>query len=344
MKRTLMKLLGVLLSIGILTGAFAACSNNTTETADDGKLDIVTTIFPVYDWVTNVLGDKVADANVTMLLDKGVDLHSYQPTAADIAKIATCDVFVYVGGESDEWVADALNEATNKNMQVVNLMEVMGDRAKAEEMKEGMQETEHDHEHEEGEEHAKGEEHEHEEGEAELDEHVWLSLKNASFLCDAICTAVSTADEANADTYKTNTASYKEKLAALDGEYKGVVDTAKRKTVLFGDRFPFRYMVEDYGLDYYAAFVGCSAETEASFETISFLANKVDELGITNVFIIDNSDSKIAETILKTAKSNNGAIRMMDSLQSTTAEEVANGKTYLSAMQKNLEVLKVALN
>lgn len=332
MKRTITKLLGLLLCVGILTGALAACSSNETKPNDDGKLDIVTTIFPVYDWVINILGEKAADANVTILLDKGVDLHSYQPTAADIAKIATCDVFVYVGGESDEWVADALKEATNKDMQVVNLMEVMGDRARAEEVKEGMQAEE-----EEAEEAG-------EEEEEELDEHVWLSLKNASFLTDALSGSISAADEANAETYRSNAAAYKEKLAALDGEYKGVVDTAARKTLLFGDRFPFRYLVEDYGLDYYAAFVGCSAETEASFETISFLANKVDELGLTNVFIIDNSDSKIAETILKTAKSRGGAIRMMDSMQSTTADEVAGGKTYLSTMRQNLDVLKVALN
>lgn len=323
MKRTITKLLGLVLSLCVLTGVLAACNNDKTPN-DDGKLSIVTTIFPIYDWVNNILGDAAADAEVTMLLDKGVDLHSYQPTAEDILKVSTCDVFVYVGGESDDWVEDALKEA-NSDMQVVNLMEVMGDRAKAEEVKEGMMAEE-------------------EEEEEELDEHVWLSLRNASFLCDAICNAVCAADEANADTYKANTAAYQEKLSALDNEYRTAVDAAKRKMVLFGDRFPFRYLVEDYGLDYYAAFVGCSAETEASFETISFLANKVDELGLTNVFIIDNSDSKIAETILKTAKSNNGAIRMMDSLQSTTAEEAANGKTYLSTMEKNLDVLTVALN
>lgn len=344
MKHRFTRLAGLLLTLSLLAGILSACSfsNENTAPADDDALDIVTTIFPVYDWVGNILGDQASAARVTMLLDNGVDLHSYQPTAADIATIATCDVFVYVGGESDEWVTDALKEATNKEMQVVNLMEVMGDKAKAEEMKEGMQEEEHDHEHEEGEAQEEGEAHE--EDEEELDEHVWLSLKNASFLTDAIAEAIAAADAANKDAYLANAASYKEKLAELDGAYKGVIDSAKRKTLLFGDRFPFRYLTDDYGLDYFAAFAGCSAETEASFETIKFLADKVDELGLTNVMTIDGSDTKIAETILQTAQRQNGAIRTLDSMQSATSDDVKAGKTYLKTMQDNLEVLKLVLN
>ncbi|MBQ8063118.1 MAG: zinc ABC transporter substrate-binding protein [Clostridia bacterium] len=330
MKHSFRTLLGALLSLCLMVGVLAGCNTKTT-TPDDGKLHVVTTIFPAYDWARAVLGDKAADTDLAMLLDNGVDLHSFQPTAADIAKIASCDVFVYVGGESDAWVEDALKEATNKNMQVVNLLEVMGDKAKTEEVKEGMM-----HEEEEAE--------EGEEEEEELDEHVWLSLQTASFLTDALCDAISAADEENAETYRANTAAYQKELAALDGEYKGVIDTAKRKTLLFGDRFPFRYLVDDYGLDYFAAFVGCSAETEASFETIKFLADKVDELGLTNVLTIDGSDSKIAETILKTATTPGGAIRTLDSLQSTTSQDAADGKSYLSAMQSNLEILKVVLN
>lgn len=261
-----------------------------------------------------------------MLLDNGVDLHSYQPTADDIMKISDCDIFVYVGGESDEWVEDALKEAVNKDMQVINLLEVLGDSVKTEEMVEGMQETEHDHEHEE-----------------EADEHVWLSLKNAQTLSNAIASALETADPANKETYVANAASYVEKLAALDTQYQEAVNNASQKTLLFGDRFPFRYLVDDYGLSYYAAFAGCSAESEASFETISFLAQKIDKLGLKNVLTIEKSDQKITKTIIENTRDKNQNILTLDSMQSTTSDDVANGTTYLSVMENNLSVLKEAL-
>ena len=277
-----------------------------------------------------ILGDKAEHAEVTMLLDNGVDLHSYQPTADDIIKISDCDLFLYVGGESDGWVEDALKEATNKEMQIINLLDVLGEQVKEEEVVEGM----------EGEEDEEADE---EEG-PEYDEHVWLSLKNAETLCNAITDALEEIDPANKDAYATNAASYLEKLAALDGEYQTVVDNAARKTVLFGDRFPFRYLVDDYGLSYYAAFAGCSAETEASFETISFLAGKVDELRLPCVLTIEGAQHKIAETIVQNTAEKNQSILTLDSMQSTTSTDVANGTTYLSVMESNLDVLKQALN
>lgn len=301
-------------------------TTNPTEEASADKLKIVTTIFPEYDWVRQIAGDQISNMELTMLLDNGVDLHSYQPTADDIMKISDCDIFVYVGGESDEWVEDALKEAVNKDMQVINLLEVLGDSVKTEEMVEGMQETEHDHEHEE-----------------EADEHVWLSLKNTQTLSDAIASALETADPANKETYAANAASYVEKLAALDTQYQEAVNNASQKTLLFGDRFPFRYLVDDYGLSYYAAFAGCSAESEASFETISFLAQKVDELGLKNVLTIEKSDQKIAKTIIENTKDKNQNILTLDSMQSTTSDDVANGTTYLSVMENNLNILKEAL-
>lgn len=331
MKQKLFALLGALLTFSLLVFSLAGCQSKdgTSPTKEEGKLQVVTTIFPEYDWVRNILGEEEDHADLTMLLDNGVDLHSYQPTASDIAKIASCDVFVYVGGESDEWVEDALKEATNKDMVVVNLLETLGDRVKTEEVKEGMMPEE---------------EEEDAEEEAELDEHVWLSLKNASFLVDKLNSALQEADPSHAEEYEANAKAYEAKLQDLDDQYQSVVDSAKRNTLLFGDRFPFRYLTDDYGLDYYAAFVGCSAETEASFETVTFLAEKVDELGLTNVLTIDGSDTRIAETIIKTAKSPNGAIRTLDSMQSTTSKDVADGETYLSAMEQNLEVLKLVLN
>lgn len=450
-----------------------------------------------------LLGDQVSNAEITMLLDNGVDLHSYQPTAEDIMKISNSDLFIYVGGESDEWVEGALQGAVNKDMKVINLMDVLSDTVKAEEAMPGMQ-AEEDHNHgyshfadsdvrdrslsdwagdwqsvypyledgtldgvmerkaESGDKTAEeyrtyyekgyktedenivinGEdntikfvkngvsaeavyqykgyqiydyksgsrgvryffeatsgdgdapkyvqfsdhgiapgkaEHFHiyfgndgfdalseemenwptyypsdmtgdeiademlEHEEKEYDEHVWLSLKNAKVLCTAIADELSELNPDNAELYKKNLDAYVEKLSNLDKEYEQTVDTSERNTLLFGDRFPFRYLVDDYGLSYYAAFAGCSAETEASFETITFLAGKVDELGLHNALTIEKSDQKIAQTIIKNTKEKNQKILTMDSMQSTTSENVSDGATYLSIMENNLEILKEAL-
>ena len=325
------KITALLLALFMLVGVLAGCGkqNDTNQT---DKLSIVTTIFPEYDWVREILGDKADNAEITMLLDNGVDLHSYQPTADDIVKISDCDLFIYVGGESDEWVEDALRNAANGNMKVINLLEVLGDSVKTEEIVEGMQEAEHEHE--------DAEEHEHEE---EADEHVWLSLKNAKMLVRVISKALQELDPDNKDIYAANADAYVKKLSALDAEYQTAVDAASNKTILFGDRFPFRYLVDDYGLRYYAAFVGCSAETEAGFETISFLAKRVDEWKLPCVLTIEGAQHKIAETVVRNTTAKNQRVLTMDSMQSTTSKDVKNGTTYLSVMEKNLSVLKEAL-
>ncbi|GCB30187.1 zinc ABC transporter substrate-binding protein [Firmicutes bacterium AM29-6AC] len=339
------KITALLLALFMLVAALAGCGkqNDTNQT---DKLSIVTTIFPEYDWVREILGDKADNAEITMLLDNGVDLHSYQPTADDIVKISDCDLFIYVGGESDEWVEDALRNAANGNMKVINLLEVLGDSVKTEEIVEGMQEAEHEyedaeeHEHEDAHAHEDAEEHEHEE---EADEHVWLSLKNAKMLVRVISKALQELDPDNKDIYAANADAYVKKLSALDAEYQAAVDAASNKTILFGDRFPFRYLVDDYGLRYYAAFVGCSAETEAGFETISFLAKRVDELKLPCVLTIEGAQHKIAETVVRNTTAKNQRVLTMDSMQSTTSKDVKNGTTYLSVMEKNLSVLKEAL-
>ncbi|MGN1015143.1 MAG: metal ABC transporter substrate-binding protein, partial [Butyricicoccus sp.] len=260
-----------------------------------------------------------------------VDLHSYQPTAEDMLAISNCDVFLYVGGESDAWVEDALQESGNPDRIAVNLLDVLGDAAKQEEVVEGMKAEEESND-EEG-----------EEEEPEYDEHVWLSLNNAQVLTSAIADALGQADPDHAELYQSNAADYQEQLAALEEQYQDAVDSASQKTILFGDRFPFRYLADDYGLDYYAAFVGCSAETEASFETITFLANKVDELGLNSILTIENSDQKLAQTILQNTKDKNQQILTLNSLQSITSDDVDSGATYLSLMEDNLDVLKQAL-
>ena len=322
MKKIISLFVAMILATGLVTG----CGSKAAEGADDSKkLTIVTTIFPEYDWVKNILGDNPAKAEVTMLLDNGVDLHSYQPTAEDIMKISSCDMFVYVGGESDEWVEDALKEATNKDMIVINLLESLGDSVKEEEIVEGMQEEEHHHE------------------DGDEDEHVWLSLKNAVAVTETLSAKISSLDPANSDIYKANTEAYVSKLKDLDNRYEEAVSESPVKTLLFGDRFPFRYLTDDYGLKYYAAFVGCSAETEASFETITFLSSKADELSLNAVMTIEGADHRIAETIVDNTASKDQKILTMDSMQSTTSKDVSEGASYYSIMESNLATLKEAL-
>lgn len=332
MKKIITLMLVAVLAVCALSGCGTSKSGEDTK---DKKIKIVTTIFPEYDWVMQILGDKADKADVTMLLDKGVDLHSYQPSTADIAKISEADVFIYVGGESDEWVEDVLKEAKNKKLKVINLMDVMGDKAKEEEVKEGMQPEE--------EEHAEEAKDGKEEEEVEYDEHVWLSLKNAKIFTKKIADVLSEVDKDDAKTYQANYESYAKKLDDLDKKYADAVASAKNKTLVFGDRFPFRYLVNDYGLDYYAAFVGCSAESEASFETVTFLAKKIDELGLGNVLTIEGKNHKIAKTVVDNTKNKDQKVLTMDSMQSTTSKDVKDGATYLGIMEKNLDVLKEAL-
>lgn len=349
------KIIAVILAVLTISALFAGCAGNTQQSSTNSesksaaseKLSVVTTIFPVYDWVKEITNGS-GNIDLKMLIDNGVDLHNFQPTANDIRTISECDVFVYVGGESDKWVQDALKGAVNKNMVVINLLESLGSAAKEEEVVEGMQA---DHEHEESEESHTGEEEKHDEsGEAhdkeeehELDEHVWLSLKNAQALCGVITEKLSGVDSANKELYSKNNTAYCEKLKKLDGEYKTAADSAKFKTVVFGDRFPFRYLVDDYGLSYYAAFAGCSAESEASFETIVFLSKKIDELGLKSILQIENANGSIAKTIKENTKTKDQEILTLNSLQSTTAADVQKGTTYLSVMTDNLSVLKKAI-
>ena len=342
-------------SVTSATSSAAASSTASTKSetkTDDAnkKFSVVCTIFPEYDWIRQLVGDKKDNYEITYLLDKGVDLHSYQPTAEDIAKIANCDLFVYVGGESDGWVDDALKESKNDKMQVVNLLETLGKNVKPEEVVEGMQEEdEHDHDHDDKDHDDKDHDHEdadhdhdHEE-ETEYDEHVWLSLRNATALVNTLAEKLQTIDPENKDYYATTAADYTAKLGDLDSRYLATIKKAKVKTVLFGDRFPFRYLVDDYGLKYYAAFVGCSAETEASFETVAFLAKKTDDLKLKSVLVIENSDQKIAKKIVETTKDKNQNIVVLNSMQSVTNDDIANGATYLSIMESNLKALASAL-
>lgn len=330
MKRLLSALFTLLIILTVITG----CTQTPPTAApsesgsDDGKLNVVCTIFPQYDWVKQVLGNRADNINLTLLLANGVDLHSYQPSVDDIMTISNSDVFIYVGGESDAWVTDALAQAQNPDMVVINMLEKLGDAAKEEEIIEGMQ--------------PEAEEEEEEEGPV-YDEHVWLSLRNAQIISKAIADAFSTLDAENAQEYKANLDAYTEKLTDLDARYKAAFDAGNVKTLLFADRFPFRYLTDDYGIDYFAAFPGCSTDTEASFETLTFLTNKVNELKLTKIMVIETGDQSIAKTIIDNTSSKDQQILVLDSVQSITSDDINNGVTYLSIMESNLEVLTEAV-
>ncbi|MBD5452606.1 MAG: zinc ABC transporter substrate-binding protein [Lachnospiraceae bacterium] len=326
-KKRLSLFLAVLLCMLALTGCQSGTANADTKNGAVKKR-IVCTTFPTYDWTREILGTHLEDFELTLLLDKGGDLHSYQPTAGDIATMISADLFVYVGGESDEWVTEVLKNAHNQEMRVVNLMETLGDAVKEEETVRGIA----------------AQRHEHDSDEEEYDEHVWLSLKNASVLTKTLSDNIKQLDEANAEDYAANEKAYLAQLTALDDAYADAVREAKKKTILFGDRFPFRYMTDDYGLDYYAAFTGCSTETDASFETITFLSGKMDELELPAILTIEGSNQRIAEIIKQNTRDKNQEILTMNSLQSVTAKDIEGGFTYLKAMQDNLEVLKKAMN
>ena len=313
----------ILLFISCLAiSIFSGCSNKDEQKND--KINIVCTVFPAYDWVREITGNP-DNIEITYLLGNGADMHSYQPTMDDMVKISSCDLFIYIGGESDKWAEDAVKQAKNKNIKSISLLDALGNSAKEEEIKEGMQSDE-------------------EENEPEYDEHIWLSLDNAEILCNSIAEQIIYLDNKNAKKYNDNLSEYCEKLDNLDNKYSESLSGIKNKTLIFGDRFPFRYLVDDYGLDYYAVFSGCSAETEASFETITFLADKVDELNTDKIFKTEDSDDSMAKAIISGTKNKNQQIVSLNSIQSVTSQQIKDGADYLSFMEANLETLKEALS
>lgn len=319
----------ILAAISLCMCMLAGCAGSSTPIVNDERIQIVCTTFPQYDWVANLIQGNEESFSLTLLMDKGSDLHNFQPSALDIARVSGSDLFIYVGGESDLWVKDALKEAANTDMRVINMMEVICDRLVWEEH------TTDGHGHHDEEDH---DGHEH-----DYDEHVWLSLRNAELIVEDIADALIDLDSEHADLYRRNCDSYVEKLVKLDSEFAAAVKDADKDTLLFADRFPFRYFVEDYGLNYYAAFEGCSAETEASFETVAYLADKLDELGLACVLVTDGSDDRLAQVIIENSHAKHQQIYMFHSLQSVSQKDIREGLSYLSVMEQNLEVLKKAL-
>ena len=313
-------------------GSSAAGSSGTGTPADGtaDSISIVTTIFPVYDWTRAIAGEAVPSDNIVFLTSQGVDMHSYLPSTKDMAVILGADLVIYIGGESDSWLTEALAANPDPDRTELALLDVIGSRAVEEEIKEGM-EQEHGHDHA-------------EDGDGpETDEHIWLSLRNAQLCCEAIADALEGLLPDRQEVIASELAAYEEQLRTLDQAYTDVLSDTERATLLFGDRFPFRYLTEDYGLDYYAAFSGCYADAEAGFSTVTFLAAKLDELSLPCVLVIDGSDRKLAQTIIDNSADQTRKILAMDSMQSVTEERVRAGLTYLGAMEDNLDVLGEAL-
>ncbi len=316
--------IALLLTLLLITVCFAACGgekNPADAAAEGGKLNVVCSIFPQYDFVKAIAGDEV---NLTLLLDSKTDLHSYTPTADDIMKLSKADLFINIGGESDDWAEDVIASAANDKLHVVSLLKLVD--AVEEETLPGMQEEEEDAEAEEG---------------PEYDEHVWTSLKNVIKIIPALTDVLCELDSDNTALYQTNSSAYLAQLQALEAKYSDTIGKAARKTLLFADRFPFRYLADDYGLTCYAAFSGCSAETEASFETMTFLVDTVKEQNLPFVLMIDGSDGSVAETV---SRGSGAEIRVLNSCQSVSPDDIANGASYLTIMENNLSVLSEVLN
>ncbi len=317
------KILSIILAV--ISASLFLCSCNKNLTKTDG-LSIVCAAFPQYDFVKNIIG---SEDGLTLLLDDGADLHSYEPTAQDIIKIASADIFIYGGGVSDEWVDGVLQSANNPDLKIVATMDLV-DTLK-EEYVAGMQQENHEHEHLEA----------HTGNHGEEDEHIWLSLRNAVKITESLCETICEVYPENAETYRANASIYSKKLISLDNKYNSVIESASRKVILFADRFPFRYLTEDYGLTYFAAFAGCSSESEASFETMAFLIEKSKELSLPVILTIDGSDGSLAETV---CEATGAKTAVLDSCQSVSSADIANGISYIGIMENNFEVIREALN
>lgn len=328
MKKLLISLILFSLTVSCFTGCIDDNSDNCDADDDiggsSGKLSVISTVFPAYDFAKQICGDN---ADVARLLPPGSESHSYEPSAQDIIKIQNCDLFIYVGGESDVWadkILDSMDTPVNtlKMMDCVNLVE--------EEIVAGMQDEEHD---EEGEEHEEG-------GEPEYDEHVWTSPKNAGKIAEAISEAICAIDGENSEVYQENTAAYVAKLNQLDKDFTDFFAAVENKFLIFGDRFPFRYFADDYGIEYSAAFPGCSTETEASAQTIKNLIDIVKAENISTVFYIEFSNHIIADSI---AEATDTKTALLHSCHNVSKADLESGATYISLMEQNLAVLKEAL-
>ena len=334
MKRIISLLLALALSLSL-----AACAA-PAEKADGGKLQIVTTLFPYYDFARAIAQDR---ADVTLLLSPGREAHSFEPTPLDAVTISEADVFLYNGGEGEYWVESMLDAAGEHIAVASRIMDYVD--ALNEEYVEGMQGADgHDHDHEHGshDDHDHDhEEDEHDSDEIEYDEHIWTSPKNAVVLCRAVCDAICRADAENAAFYRANCENYCAQLEDLDARFAALCESAPRRLLIFADRFPMLYFCREYGLDYRAAFHGCSGDTEPSLATIKFLIDKVEDENIPVVYTIDFGTKKVAAVV---SECTGAAIETLYSMQTVSRADFDAGETYLTLMERNFEALRKGLN
>ncbi len=322
MKKILIKIL--LCILAVIMAVIVTVSCQTKE--DSGKYSIVCTIFPEYDFITNIIGDKSELFDVTMLLGNGSDMHSYQPTVADIAKISDCDLFVYVGSQSQNWVNNVLKNVDTSKTKVISLAEILenelcGDCT-------AVEDEEHNHEH------------DHQDS---YDEHVWLSLRKSQKIIDALCSEISKLDPENQRVYESNSENYNSSLSMLDSEFQSSLETAKQNTLIFADRFPFIYLTKDYGIEYFAAFTGCSTETDAGVKTILSLSEKLKELELPSLMVLETSDKTIANTVISQSGLDDVKLFTLNSCQLITKKQIEEGTTYIDIMKTNLDNIKTAL-
>ncbi len=320
------KSLAVLLALCLLLVSIGGCG----QRRERETVKIVCTVFPVYDWAKQIVGDTEG-VELVLLVRNGTDVHSYQPTTADIVEMISCDLLLYVGGDSETWVEDCLKNRESDHRVMLDLSQAEGvtlRQVSAESIVSG------DHSHD----HAHGHEHDHAEG--STDEHIWLSLRNAMACSAAIADAICALDGAREEQYRSNLKVYTERLQALDAAYAEAISSAKEPTLLFADRFPFVYLAEDYGLRYVAAFEGCTTEAEATPDTIIHLAEHVDEWDLSWILTTESSDGKLAGSVVQATKTKDQQIVSLDSMQSVNEQEIQRGVTYLAIMERNLKVLR----
>ena len=316
------KLICILLGLGLLLLLPGGCAREQTPDSADttGKINIVSTIFAPYDFAREIAGDYAA---ISMLVPPGTESHSYEPSPQDIIKVQNCDIFIHIGGESDAWVREILQSVDTGDVEIVTLLDCAD--AVQEEFVDGMQRDEHDH----------GDD------PASYDEHIWTSPKNAMRIVQKLTNVLCQADGAHAAVYQDNAAAYLVQLEKLDTCFAEIVDTGVRKTIVFGDRFPFRYFTDAYGLDYFAAFPGCAAETEASAATVAFLIDKINQEKIPVVFHVELSSKRMAQVI---SDATGAHVQLFHACHNVTHDELAGGATYLSLMYANADNLRAALS
>lgn len=330
MKKFLLFLFTAALLLGL-----SACGGVTES--GEGEVKIVTTLFPAYDFARQIAGEY---ATVTLLVPPGAEAHSFEPTSRDILRIEGCDLLFCNGGESEAWLEELL-EGQDKAVPLLVMLDEV--EALEEEAVEGMQSVGHDHDHGEHDhddhDHEEHDDHDHEE-ETEYDEHVWTSPKNAMAICEALCARLCQIDPAHEETFRANCAAYCEELRALDAAFREVVDNGSGSCLIFADRFPVRYFVEEYGLEYYAAFPGCADDTEPSARTVAFLIDRVRDEQVPAVLVIEYSNGKMARVI---AEDTGCGICRFHSCHTVSLADMEAGENYLSLMWKNVESIREAL-